>query len=55
MLSLQQMSICSIINNKAYNMYDLLKEDKAMYFENTKIENIVVDQEFLTDILKNTA
>ncbi|MFF5993193.1 YugN family protein [Lysinibacillus sp. KU-BSD001] len=24
-----------------------------MYFENTKIENIVVDQDFLTNILKN--
>lgn len=33
-------------------MYELLKEDEAMYFENTKIENIVVDQEFLSDILK---
>lgn len=33
-------------------MYDFVKEDKKMYFENTSIENIVVDQEFLTDILK---
>jgi hypothetical protein len=33
-------------------MYDLPKEDNAMYLENTRIENITVDQEFLTDILK---
>jgi len=33
-------------------MYFCKKEDILMQFKNTKVENIVVDQEFLTNILK---
>lgn len=33
-------------------MYEMQKEDYRMYFENTKLENLTADQEFLASILK---